>query len=529
MTLLLHHSVWRALPISRPFGCFAGNHSKSFGLRLSTFGIPLASNPIPGNNHPMRFVKIILLALAVWALPPSLEAASKYNVLLIAADDLTATALSCYGHPKVKSPNLDRLAATGIRFDRAYCQVPLCNPSRASLLTGLRPDITKVFDLDLHFRQTVPNAVTLPQLFKQNGYVSARVGKLFHYNVPGGIGTSGLDDEPSWTKVVNPKGRDVTDEKLITNPTPQGAIGRSLSWLKADGADEEQTDGKIATEAIRLLEENRDKPFFLGVGFFRPHTPYVAPKKYFDLYPLDSIQLPTSPADYRQKTPAAALHVTNANYGLDKNLLSQALQAYYASVTFMDAQVGRVLDALDRLKLAEKTIVVFWSDHGYHLGEHGGVWQKRSLFQESAGAPLIIRAPGTKGIGHPSKQIVEFLDIYPTLADLCGLKAPANLSGKTIRPLLDNPAQVWNGIAFTQIVRTNTPPFMGRTVRTDRWRYTEWDEGRKGMELYDQEKDPKEMNNLATLPEHQPTIRELKRLFDSKAAGKPPELKFGRL
>ncbi|MEW6305258.1 MAG: sulfatase [Verrucomicrobiota bacterium] len=455
---------------------------------------------------------------------------SKLNVLFIAADDLTATALACYGHPLVKSPHLDRLAASGVRFDRAYCQIPLCNPSRASLLTGLRPDMTGVYDLDRHFRDQRPDTVTLPQLFRQNGYTTARVGKIFHYNVPGGIGTSGLDDERSWNQVVNPKGRDLADEKLITNPTPQAAVGRALSWLRAEGRDEEQTDGMVATEAIRLLEQHRDKPFFIGVGFFRPHTPYVAPKKYFDLYPLDKVQLPAAPPDDRRDMPPVASYFTNANYGLNEQTLRQALQAYYASVSFMDAQVGRVLDALDRLNLADKTIVVFWSDHGYHLGEHLGLWQKRSLFEESARAPLIIRSPGAKGNGRACSQIVEFVDIYPTVAQLCGLKTPPYVEGRRLRPLLENPARAWNGTAFTQIVRPGDgQPFMGRTVRTDRWRYTEWDGGAKGVELYDHQKDPNEFTNLSADPGYAKTIANLRKLLSTKTRATPPAISFNRL
>src|SRR5688500_12161033 len=312
----------------------------------------------------------------------------KPNVLFIAIDDL-ARVLGCYGHPVVKTPNIDRLARTGVCFQRAYNQIPLCNPSRASVLTGLRPDLTTVYDLGRHFREQVPDVVTLPQAFRRAGWWTGRVGKIFHYGVPGDIGTNGLDDAPSWDRVVNPKGRDVADRALIVNPIPARPISAALSWLIADGADVEQTDGLIASAAIELLTEQRSRPFFLGVGFFRPHTPYVAPKKYFDLYPLDKIQLPSAPATDRDDIPAAAFAHNNptSHYGLDELTCRRALQAYYASVSFVDAQVGRVLDALDRLDLTAHTLVVLWSDHGYHLGEHGGVWQKRMLFEQSAGAP----------------------------------------------------------------------------------------------------------------------------------------------
>jgi uncharacterized sulfatase len=276
---------------------------------------------------------------------------SKMNVLMIAIDDL-ANAIASAGHPVVKTPNLDALAASGVRFDRAYCQLPLCNPSRASVLTGIRPDVTKVYDLSRHFRDELPEVVTLPQLFRNNGWFVARVGKLYHYNVPFGIGGNGLDDEPSWDEVVNPKGRDVADEALIFNAEPHRPISGALSWLAADGTDEEQTDGMIATEAIRLMEAHRDHAFFIGAGFFRPHTPYVAPKKYFDMYPLESIQLPEAPEGDREDIPKAAFahNCPVPNYNLPEEVCREALQAYYANVSFVDAQVGRLMTALDDLR-----------------------------------------------------------------------------------------------------------------------------------------------------------------------------------
>jgi uncharacterized sulfatase len=267
----------------------------------------------------------------------------KYNVLFIAVDDLN-TDVSSYGHPLVKTPNFDRLAKRGVQFNRAYCQFPLCNPSRASLMTGLNPDVIKVYDLVKHFRKTIPDVVTLPQLFINNGYYSARVGKIFHYGVPGEIGTNGLDDSLSWMQRVNPKGRDKTEESKITNLL-QRPLGSTLAYLAAEGTDEEQTDGIVATEAIKLMEQNKDKPFFLAAGFYRPHSPYVAPKKYFDMYPLDKIKLPNEPADDLKDIPEAAYFTKPPNWGLDEAKRKEAIRAYYATITFMDAQVGRLLDA----------------------------------------------------------------------------------------------------------------------------------------------------------------------------------------
>lgn len=457
--------------------------------------------------------------------------APKKNVLLIAADDL-ASSLGCYGDSVAVTPHIDALAAKGIRFDRAYNQCPLCNPTRASILTGLRPDQIRVYDLDAHFRDTVPNAITLPQHFKNHGWFSARVGKLYHYNVPAGIGTDGHDDPLSWQQAVNPKGRDVAEESLIFNAEPHRKISAALSWLAADGTDEEQTDGLVTTEAIRIMMERKDQPFFLGVGFFRPHTPYVAPKKYFDLYPIEKMKIPFAPENDREDIPTAAFAHNNPvpHYDLPIETCLEAKQAYYACVSFIDAQVGRLMTALDELGLAENTIVVFWSDHGYHLGEHGGIWQKRTLFEEGAGQPFLIYDPGAVGNGTASERVVEFVDLYPTLAELCGLDLPDSmpLTGRSLAPLLANPKADWDSNAVSQVLRPADDRLpsqvMGRSIRTERWRYTEWNGGQSGAELYDHETDPNEFTNLASDPDEaaKAVIERLKPLLDEKAQALPP-------
>jgi len=463
----------------------------------------------------------------------SVAAEEKRNVLFIAVDDL-ACSLACYGDLIAKTPNIDRLAASGVLFERAYNQLPLCNPTRASVMTGLRPDQIKVYDLDQHFREEVPDVVTLSQQFINRGWFTARVGKIYHYNVPASIGTDGFDDPPSWQKTINPKGRDKAEEHLIFNAEPHRKISGALSWLAAEGTDEEQTDGMIATEAIALMKKKKDEPFFLGVGFFRPHTPYVAPKKYFDLYPVEEMRLPYAPDGDRDDIPTAAFahNCPIPNYNLEKPILLQALRAYYASVSFIDAQVGRLLDALDELKLTDKTIVVFWSDHGYHLGEHNGIWQKRTLFEQGARAPLIFRIPGASGNGQICRRIVEFVDIYPTVTNAAFPGKQAGLAGKSLLPLIENPLAEWEGTAVTQILRPAddrlSEPVMGCSIRTNRWRYTEWGEGKHGVELYDHSTDPMEFHNLAIEPDEvaKKVIAELRPLLHKKASGKTPTTPF---
>ncbi len=455
-----------------------------------------------------RFATLTLLLAAACATAPP----RRPNVLFVAVDDMNND-LGAYGHPQVKSPNIDRLAARGVRFDRAYTQLPFCSPSRSSLMTGLRPQRTRVFDLRYHFRTGLPHVVTLPQLFMKHGYFAARVGKIYHYANPEHIGTSGLDDPPSWHKVVNPRGRDKDEEHLITNHTPDRGLGSSLSMLAAGGVDDEQTDGKVAIEAIKLMEENRGRPFFVAAGFYRPHCPYVAPKKYFDLYPLDAVSVPRVTREMVVNVPAAALASTQPwpFLGATEQQAREARRAYYAAITFVDAQVGKLLDALDRLALADKTIVVFWSDHGYNLGEHG-LWMKQSLFETAARVPLVFAGPGVTARGRGSPRTVELVDIYPTLADLAGLAPPTDLDGASLRPLLENPTAPWERPAFTETKRKGS---FGLSVRTERWRYTEWGRGKDGVELYDHESDPDELRNLVQDPTHGAIITSLKRLVDT--------------
>jgi choline-sulfatase len=435
---------------------------------------------------------------------PSL-AAERHNVLFLIADDLNCD-LGCYGHPLVQSPHIDRLAARGLRFDRAYCQFPLCCPSRASFMCGLYPDQTLIQTNGVLVRQHLPNVVTLGQMFRNHGYTPVRVGKIYHYGVPRDIGTDGHDDPATWDRVVDPRGRDKLEESQIFSLVP-GQYGGTLSWMAADGSDAEQTDGIAAAAAIELLEgfAESKEPFFLAVGFYRPHTPYVSPKKYFDMYPRDKIVVPEVPEGYWNSLPEparATVMAKKANRKLPEETARQAMQAYYASITFMDAQVGRVLAALERVGLADNTVVLFTSDHGYHMGEHGH-YQKQTLFENATHVPLIISVPGMKTAGQHTAALAEMVDYYPTLAAICGLHPPTHLSGVSLAGVLEDKSARPRDGALTQHMA-------GYTLRTDRYRYTEWGpDGSDGAELYDHESDPGEMTNLAGKAEHASTVASL--------------------
>ena len=436
----------------------------------------------------------------------------KKNVLFISVDDMNND-LGCFNHPVVKSPNIDRLASSGIAFANAYCQFPLSSPSRSSLLTGLRPDNTRVFDLTYHFRQDKPDIQTLPQMFKNNGYYVARVGKMYHYGNPGDIGTNGLDDKASWTERFNPAGRDKTSLELdVINYTPKRGLGSAMAYYSdKDGIDPDHTDGKVAAETIRLLGEHKEEPFFIAAGFYKPHCPWITPGKYFDLYKPEQMKLPEITETTQKAYPAPALASTNPwpYFGITSAQALECILAYYAAISFVDAQIGKLLDAVDSLGLSDNTIIVFWSDHGYHLGEHG-LWFKQSCFEESAKCPLIISVPGSKKAGQICRRTVELVDIYPTLADLAGLQSPDGLEGFSLLRLLKNPKAKWDHPAYTQVQRAKIP---GHSVRTEKWRYTEWGFGNNGAELYDELSDPKELNNLAADSKYSNVVSEMKALL----------------
>lgn len=494
----------------------------------------------------------LVTAATVWlSLSVGTECAAadqRPNVLFLISDDLN-NFLGCYGDAQVKTPNIDRLAARGVRFDRAYCSFPLCGPSRNSMLTGLYPNSTGIIANAQIFRQTIPTQVSMPQAFRLSGYFAARIGKLYHYNVPRSIGTNGHDDPGSWELELNPAGVDRLQEEPHIFSLLPGQFGGTLSWFASPQPDAKHTDGLQAADAQWVLERcarQTDRPFFLAVGFFRPHTPYVSPQSYYDLYPVEAMRVVQGVKDDQQDIPPAGL----ASYkkeqdNLTDDLRRQALQAYYASISFMDAQVGRVVDALDRLSLADNTVIVFTSDHGYHTGEHG-LWQKMSLFEESARVPLLIVAPG-KMAGGVAQSPVGHIDLFPTLAELCGVKAPSNLQGQSLVALLNDPAATGRGWAITQVSRggganratvttdvgSDGRRYFGYSLRTSRWRYTEWDEGRQGRELYDHDADQHEITNLAQDPAHAQTVAQLSEqlraaaLATFPASGQRPEIQPG--
>jgi iduronate 2-sulfatase len=441
----------------------------------------------------------------------------KPNVLLIAVDDLRDT-LGCYGNTMVKTPNIDRLADRGVLFERAYVQYPVCNASRSSFLTGLRPDQTGVTDNNTILRDKLPDVVTWPQLLKENGWHTAAYGKIFHLG--GGRDAKArarfVDLPRSWHSAVDFQVTLAGREKFEGRNVTDGAL-KWCSWASTKGNDEDQPDGQIAREVIAKIDSPGDSPWMIGAGFMKPHDPFIAPKKYFDLYPPGSITLYRDPTDM---SPAPPLAVGFGAYGraFGKFTDTERMEfhrAYLACTSFMDAQVGRVLDELDRRKLWDNTVVIFIGDHGYHLGERAW-WNKNTLFDRSCRAPLIIAAPGIKpGV---AKGLVEFVDLLPTVADFCGVKPPSGLAGQSLRPLLEDPSKPGKAAVFTIVTRG--PKNRGDSIRTDRWRYTEWSDGSR--ELYDHITDPEETRNLAAAPGQKTTVRELSKKLTGHDA-KPGE------
>ncbi len=450
--------------------------------------------------------------------------ADRLNVLLIVTDDMNND-LGCYGHPRVQSPHIDRLAERGMRFDCAYCQVTVCNPSRVSMLSGLRPDRTKVYTLREETRSYLGDWVMLPEYFRHQGHFTAQVGKIYHTD-------DGFEDPRSWDVEIREFGKRPPAGEIIKTDNPDGPGQHTNDWAWLKTPDEQTPDGIVARCAAKIMAEavEQGKPFFLGAGFRRPHAPFAAPKKYFDLYPPASIDLPAEvPPGYYASLPTAAINYLAPDQPLTDQQQRELIAAYYACNSFVDAQVGVLLDAVDKLDLWDNTVIVFVSDHGYHLGDHGGFWHKLSLFEESARVPLIVYSPAMKAAGQSTRKLVELIDLYPTLVALARLPIRANLDGIDISRVLDDPAAETKSAAYTIVSRSDRADadharnmsFLGRSVRTDRWRYTEWDQGRRGAELYDHQSDPRELVNLAEQANLATTRESLRKLLSATGEGNP--------
>lgn len=454
---------------------------------------------------------------ALFASIATARGAEPKNVLLIVADDLR-DALGCYGNAAVTTPNLDKLAARGVRFDRAYVQYPVCNPSRVSFLTGMRCEQTGVVNNNMLFRKRMGDVVTLPQMLRQEGWYTASYGKIFHTGESKGEVRAGwMDEERSW------------DEALMFDTTPAGTVieGRNLTngklkwceWGATAGTDDDQPDGQTAGHSVRLMEKltAEKKPWLVAAGFNRPHDPFLVPAKYFDLYPTGSLTLHRDPAD---ATPLKPLSIAGGAFAEAFDKFTDAerlefLRAYYAGVSFMDAQVGRLMDTMDRLKLWDDTIVIFIGDHGYHLGERNW-WNKNTLFERSCRVPLIVAAPDVKaGV---CSGLVELLDLFPTITDYCGTEPPHPLAGKSLRPLVQAPSGKGREAAFTLVARGGRD--YGQTVRTDNHRFIQWSDGQ--TELYDHRNDPEEFRNIADDPKNEATLTQLTQLL--KKVGQPSHI-----
>lgn len=462
-----------------------------------------------------RLLTLALLLSSVVTRHSSFAAEQRPNVLFLIVDDLTTT-LGCYGDKLAQTPHMDALAARGVRFDRAYTQFALCNPSRCSFLTGCYPERTKVFDLTTSLRPGLPEVMTLPQLFKNAGYTAGRIGKVFHVPDP----KTKLDVElgaalqKDSTILDEVKQAQATEGDLSDPPVVKG--GRGKTYNKPYGAssrpDRDFTDYEIASRAIATLEDFKDRPFFLAVGFIRPHTPYVAPRAYFDMIDPKQIALPAfyqPDGESLAQIPKAALRPNNNVFSIKAPGVEEAREArraYLASAAWVDSQVGRVLTKLKELQLDENTIVLLTGDHGYQLGEHG-LWAKQTLFEEGTHVPLIVAAPGVKPA--VCAGLVEQVDIYPTLAGLARLEIPKSVQGTTLQPLLADPTGKGKEVVFGTMVSTHTK-VIGHSVRTERFRYIEWDEGSAGRQLYDYRTDPDELHNLAVQPMQSERVAHLK-------------------
>jgi len=455
--------------------------------------------------------------------PAAPATAERKNVLLILVDDLRPE-IGAYGSTRAITPNMDRLAATGVLFERAYTQIAVCAPSRAALLSGLRPDSTRIYDLVTPLRKVMPGTMTMPRFFKSHGYTTVSLGKVYHHpeDDPQGWSTPPLDVAGAWHGRGYLAESSIRAVEAFARTHPTGGGGRGPAFEAATVADTAYPDGKLANLAIeRLGARAVGAPFFLAVGFNKPHLPFTAPQKYWDLYPADRVVLPAN--DY---PPSNVTPYTLTTFGelraytdmpkqgsLSPEQARALNRGYLASVSYVDAQIGRVLDALDSLGLARNTIVVLWGDHGYKLGEHAH-WTKTTNFEIDTRIPLIVRAPGVTPLGSRSRAFVETVDLFATLSELAGLPIPPQ-QGTSMVPVLGNPTRDWKTAAFSQFPREAGHRVMGRSIRTERYRYVEWTREATGevlaRELYDHATDAEENANVAATPRHASTVADLAR------------------
>jgi arylsulfatase A-like enzyme len=427
----------------------------------------------------------MLATLATLLLAVPAQEARRPNVLFIAVDDLNDWIEPLGGHPQTKTPALARLAKRSMTFTRAYCSAPACNPSRASLLSGIRPSTSGVYHNSQPWRPAMKDAVVLPQFFAANGYRVAGGGKIFH---------GGFEEPASWPEYFKEKGGGKGGAKIID---PEKSRAGGIVWGVLDGTDEQISDHRMVTWAAEFLKAPQEKPFFLAAGLHKPHMPWQVPKKYYDLFPLDSIQLPEVPSDDLVDIPKAGLKVARPEGDhakiLETGRWKNAVQGYLAAIAYADAEISRILDALDAGPHKENTIVVLWGDHGWHLGEKQH-WRKFALWERAARVPLFIAVPGLTAPGSVCGRTVDLMSLYPTLAELCGLPAPARQEGVSIKPLLADPKAAWERPALTTHGRDN------HALRSERYRYIRYADGSE--ELYDHDADPNEWKNLAADPAH---------------------------
>lgn len=457
---------------------------------------------------------LVVLGVAVFGgcRPEKNEQPEKPNVLFIVADDL-ADRLHCYGDSVAVTPNLDKLAQRGVLFANNFCQYPTCGPSRASMLSGLYPfESGYTHNNDGTFNEHLPGVVSLPRVFRENGYFTARVGKIFHMGIPAGIGGPGTDDTLAWDVAVNNTGFDASQEvwKHATHVGENGSRGVKIVYSAPAIDDAEMADGQGLQSAIRLLKENNprktQKPFFLAFGIYRPHPPMIVPKKHWDAIDISKFKIPDVPENDRDDIPEINWHLKGSAYNFipDTHAVNYA-HAYYAAIHFVDDLAGKLIDELEAQGLVENTIVVFSGDQGFHLGEHGH-WHKSSMFEGACRVPLIIVDPRQKERGKKCANLTGLIDVYPTLCELAGIEAPHKLSGLSLMPQLNDVSAPGKSFEFTM----GTPNGYG--LRTEKYRYTEWRSDTVHADfsmLYDLENDPQEFNNLVGNNEYEELVKEL--------------------